>query len=231
MRQKSYSRRIVWYLAITVIIVVSFFFIDPIPTAAQSIEEYFQISYGPVSFSKDEINGNEVFYATIGVEVTCIKDLPTSVSKVRVTGRVIGKHKLSDRVTILNSDYTTTINPVPSIEGYTTKINKVVPLQFPDQTQSGDYDVIGEFIKVEIDIGVLRFSITEPLPQPQAMGSIKYISPNPITESTFESTTTPESVESSATRWVWLIAIICIVAGILLGWFLMYLRMSKTAKR
>ena len=231
MRQKSYSRRIVWYLAITFIIVVSLFFIDPNPTAAQSVEEYFQISYGPVSFSKDEINGNEPFYATINVEATCIKDLPISASRVRITGRVVGEHKLSDHVAILNANYTITINPFPSKEGYTIIINEVVSLQFTDQAQSGDYNVIGEFIEAEIEVGVVRFSITEPLLQPQAMGSIKYISTGPIAEPTSESTTTPESVESPVTQWVWPIAIICIVVGLLLGWFLMYLRMSKTAKR
>ncbi len=230
MRQKSRSHRIVCYLAITLIIMASLFFVDPITTAAQSLEEYFQINYGPVSFSKDEITGDELFYATINVEAICIKDLPISASQVSVTGRVVGEHKLSGRVTILNSGYTVAINPFPSKEGYTIKVDEVVPLQFPDQAQSGDYDVIGEFIEAEITIEDGRFSITQPLPEPQAIGSIKYISPNRITESASESTNTPESVESPVTRWVLPIAIICVVLGILLGWFLMYLRMSKTTK-
>ncbi len=117
MRQEAYSNRIVWYLAIALIIAASLFFVDPIPTAAQSLEEYFQISYGPASFSTDEIHGSELFYATIDVEATCIKNLPILVSKVSITARVVGEHKLSGRVTILNSGYTETIRPFPTREG------------------------------------------------------------------------------------------------------------------
>jgi len=175
-KQGTYRHRYVWRLIIALIPAVSLWLISPVPTAAQSVDGYFQISYDPVVFSQNEIHGSEVFNATIRGRLTCIKDLPVSASEVKITSRVVAEHTMSGTVVTLNSSYTVTINPFPSEEGDTTEIDQVVPLQFPAQAESGDYNVIGELVEAKVKVVFAWFELTEYLPESQLMGSLEFIS-------------------------------------------------------
>ena len=233
MRQETYWHRVIWRLAIALIMSVSFWLISPLSAAAQSLEDYFQISYDPVSFNKNEINGSEVFYAAIRGRATCIKDFPLPVSEVSITSRIVAEHAVSGARVALNSSYTVIIKPFPSKEGDTTEINQDVRLQFSDQAESGDYDIIGELIeakvKVEAKVEFAWLDATRYLPQTQLVGSVKYIAPEPTTSPTttpvppatpvpipaptpVPPTTavpvpapTPAPLEYSIAWWVWLI--------------------------
>jgi len=204
MRQKTYRHRLVWGLVIALILAVPLWTISPLPAVAQSVEEYFQISYDPVSFSKNEIHGSEVFDATIHGRATCTKDLPVSASEAIITSRVVATHTVSGTRVTLNPSYTVTIKPFPSKEGDTTEINQVVPLQFPAQAESGDYNVIGELIEAKVKVVFVWGDAPESTPTP---------TPTP----------TPASAppESGITWWVWLIVAVAVATTMVnIVWYL-----------
>ena len=189
MRQKIFSKRSIWRVAIALVLAAFLVPVSSSPVAAISISEYFEISYEPVKFvdangdPKTEVYGDEIFYARIRGSATCTKDLPfpyNQVSEVRATSRVIAKHKINGSEQTLNSSYTITIKPFPKKEGDTTQIEKDIPLQFPDGSQSGDYNVRGELIKAEAKTFLGWQDITSYFPQSQPMGSVTYITQEDI---------------------------------------------------
>ena len=218
-----------WRLAIALIMAVSLWTISPLPTAAQNLEEYFQFNYEPVSFSKNEIHGSEVFYATIRGHVTSTKDSPVSVSEASFTSRVVAEHTVSGTRVTLISSYTVTIKPFPSKEGDTAEINQVVPLQFPAQAELGDYNVIGELIEAKVKVGFGWLDISGYLLQDQLIGSLKYIAPEttptpapsptptptppptPTPTPTPTPAPTPMPPERGLAWWVWLIIAIAVI--------------------
>lgn len=177
MRQKFTRLGAVWHAAIALVTVILLCLISSPPAAAQIAEEYFQISYEPVGFSKTEIHGDEVFYATLQGHATCTKDLPVSVSEARITGKVIAEHTVSGTQVTLNSSYTTIIKRFPYKAGDTIEINEVIYLQFPYQGESGDYDITLEIGEAEIKIFLWWVDVRDYLPQDldQLIGTLNYI--------------------------------------------------------
>jgi len=174
MRQKLFSNRATWHPLIVLVLAAFLIPLSPSPAAAISLGDYFQISYDSIEFKQTEIHGNEVFYATIKGEATCIEDLPVPVSEASITSRVVAEHQINGTSEILNPSYTVTIKPFPNKKGDTTEINKVIPLQFPGESESGDYDVVGELIEAKVKV-LLWIDVTSYLPSSQAMGSVTYI--------------------------------------------------------
>jgi len=219
MKQNSFKLGVIGCLVIALVTVVPLCLIGSPAAAAQSADDYFQISYEPVIFSKTEIHGDEVFTATIEGRVTCNNDLPISVSKARITIHVIAEPAESDTEVTLNS-YTTTIEPFPNKPGDTIVINEVIYLQFPDRSESGDYSIIGKPVKVEIPflfgwIDVGGRYLPQDLDQP--MGTLKYISGDESPTPTIPLTPTPESGISTGTWvgiWVAIISLIALILGI-----------------
>jgi hypothetical protein len=148
------------------------------PVAALSIEDYFEISYEPVGFSKTDIYGDEVFYATIKATATCINSLPLPVSEARITGLVTATHQVSGAKVTLNSSYKVTIDPFPNKEGEITQARQDVPLQFPEGSQSGTYSVVGELIEAKVNTLIGWLTVTSYLPPSQTMGSVTYATPD-----------------------------------------------------
>ena len=130
MRHETTWYSVRWHLVVALILVVFLCPISPFPIAAKSIEEYFQIRY-ELTFSKNENFGSDVFYATIRMSITCIKDLIIPMREVSITGYVVAEHTLSEVDLILNSSYTAVIGPIPCQKGEIVEIIQVVPLQFP----------------------------------------------------------------------------------------------------
>ena len=211
----STMHRTYWYglarcLAIALILAVSFWLVSPLSAVAQSVGEYFQISYDPVSFSKDKVEGSEVFQAIIRGHATCIKDLSVPISEASLTSRVIAKYKVNGTEFTLNSSYIIEIKPFPSKQGDTVEINQVVPLQFPVEAESGDYDVIGRLIKAEVKSLVGSLDVTGFLPQDQLMGSVSYTALAPALSPTSAPTPAPIPAPQkyAIPWWVWLIVAI-----------------------
>ncbi len=232
--QETYWHRIVWPLTIASVLAVSLWLIGPLLAVAQSVEGYFHISYDPVSFSKNEIHGSEVFHATIRGHVTCIKDLPMPVSEASITSRVVAEHTVSGTAVTLNSRYTVAIKPFPSKEDEATEINQDLSLRFPAQAESGDYNVTAELVEAKVKIGFGWIDVTGHLPQAQLMGSLKYIAseptpvpapiptpaPMPTPGPTPKPTPMPASTPTPAPQevipwWVWPIVAVAVITTVL----------------
>ncbi|MFC1986240.1 hypothetical protein ACFLWC_04530 [Chloroflexota bacterium] len=145
------------------------------PVAAKSVEDYFSISY-EVELSKTEIQGNEVFYATVEGTATCNNKLPVTPSEAKITSRIVAQHQTSGAKVTLNSSYTVTINPFPSQIGETVQDTQVVPLQFPVGSQPGSYNVAGEPIEAKVNTFLGWVNVTSYLPSSQTVGSVTYTS-------------------------------------------------------
>ena len=243
MKHNFFKLGIIWYLVIALVTVVPLCLIGSPPAEAQSAEDYFQISYEPFSFSKTEIHGGEVFFTTVQAHATCTRDLPLSINEARITGRVIAENTVTGAWVTLNSSYSINIKPFPYMAGETAEIDKVIYLQVPDGSESGDYNVIGEFVSIEVKIFWWWQDITGYVPQdPIMMGSLRYIpgdkSPTPSSTPTLmpmptatstptvtptptaTSTPTPEAGIGTGT-WIGIgVAIISCIALILVIWLM-----------
>ena len=233
MKQTSFKLGIIWYLVIALVTIVPLCLIGSPPAEAQSAEDYFQISYEPFSFSKTEIHDGEVFYTTVQAHATCTRDLPLSINEARITGRVIAEHTVSGAWVTLNSSYSINIKPFPDTAGETAEINKVIYLQFPDGSASGDYNIIGDFVSVEVKILWWWQNIIDYVPQePIMMGSLTYIpggesttptpNPTPTVTPTPTATSTPAPEAGIGTgTWIGIgVAIISCIALILGIWLI-----------
>ena len=243
MRQKTYWHRVARYLALTLILAISLWLISPLPAAALSLADYFQLSYDPVSFSKNEIHGSEAFHATIKGRATCSKDLPVSASEASITSRIIAEHAVSGASVTLNASYTISIKPFPSKAGDTIEINQDVPLKFPAQAESGDYNIIGQLIEAKVKVAFIWGTVTDYLPQDHLMGSVEYTAPEsppvsaPATATATPTpappdTETPASPEYGIAWWVWLIVAIAAATTLMnLAWFLRHRYVVPPAKQ
>ena len=233
-------QKVMRYLALTLILTVSLWLISPLPAAALSLADYFQLSYDPVSFSKNEIHGSEAFHSTIKGRATCSKNLPVPASEGSITSRIIAEHTVSGTSVTLNASYTISIKPFPSKAGDTIEINQDVPLKFPAQAESGDYNIIGQLIEAKVKVAFIWGTVTEYLPQEQLMGSVEYTAPEPTPTSaatptptlTPPHTETPAPPEYGIAWWVWLIVAIAAAATAMnLIWFLRHRRVAQPTKQ
>jgi len=148
------------------------------PAVALSIEDYFEISYEPVEFSKTDIHGDEIFYATIKGTATCTNSLPLPVSEAWISGLVTATHQVNGAKVTLNPSYKVTIAPFPNKKGEITQARQDVPLQFPVNSQSGAYSVVGELIEAKVNTLIGWLTVTSYLPPSQTMGSVTYVAPD-----------------------------------------------------
>jgi len=233
MKQNSFKLWVIWCLVIAIVTAVSLCLISSPTAAAQSAEDYFQISYEPFSFSKTEIYDGEVFFTTVQAHATCTRDLPLSINEARITGRVIAEHTASATRVTLNSSYSINIKPFPYRAGETAEIDKVIYLQFPDGSESGNYNIIGDFVSVEVKILWWWQNIIEDVPQePIMMGSLTYVpsgesttptpnlTPTVTPTPTATSTPTPEAGIGTGTRVGIGVAIISCIALMLGIWLI-----------
>ncbi len=177
MRQKLLWVGMAWRLLIALILALCLVPVGSSPVAALSAEDLFQITY-EVSLSKTAIQGNEVFYATIQGEARCKEDLefPYSlVNEARITGLVTATHQASDAKVTLSSSYTVTIAPFPNKKNEIAQSSVVVSLQFPEESQSGTYSVVGESIEAKVTVLGIAIPATKYLPSFQIMGLVTYV--------------------------------------------------------
>ena len=211
-----------WRLAVTLTLAGALSLMSSSPASAQDLSENFQLSYDPITFDKTEIQGSEVFHATIAGRATCIQDLPISASEATLTSQVIAEHVASGTKVTLNSSYTISIKPFPSKKGETAEISQAVPLQFPAQAESGDYNVIGKIVEAKVKVGPIPLDVTGFLPQEQTMGTVKYIAPEPTPTPAPTPTQTPTPTPTSAPAlpehgfawWVWLIVAVAVATTV-----------------
>ncbi len=172
MRRKSFQTGISWRLIIALVLTLSLVLIPSSSAFAQSLGEYFSISYD-VEFNKTQIEENETFYVTITATATCTNDLPVTPSEAEITSHVVATHQESGAEVTLNSSYIVTISPFPGQEGDATQAIKTVPLVFPSGSQAGTYNVVGELDEARVK-AVIWIPVTSFLPSSKAMGSVTY---------------------------------------------------------
>jgi hypothetical protein len=190
MRPKTFRHGAGWRPVVVLTLALSLCLMSQSPASAQDLSQNFQFSYEPVTFDKSEIHGSEVFHVTIAGRITCTQALPISASEALLNSQVVAKPAASGTEVTLNSSYTITIKPFPSKKGETAEINQAVPLQFPAQAESGDYNIVGKIVEAKVKVGFAWVNVTGYLPQEQPMGMVKYTAP--------ESTATPPPSSPSA---------------------------------
>lgn len=238
MSQKICQNRAVWRLGVALALAGALCLIGTSLASAQDLNpaDYFQLSYDPVTFDKNEIQGNEVFYATIAGRATCTKDLPISASQASLTSRIVAVHTASGTEVTLNSNYNVAIKPFPSKKDEIFEINQAVPLQFPSQAESGDYNVIGKLVEAKVKV-IIWVPVTDYLPQEQPMGLVKYTASEssatlppssappstsaPAPPSTPNPSPSPEPPEPIAPWWYELMVLVAIATTVFnIVWFL-----------
>ncbi len=228
MRPNFIGLWVLWRVVIALIFILPLCLIGSPPAAAQGAEDYFQISYEPFSYSKTEIHGDEVFYATIQGSATCTNDLPLPVSEARITIRVIAEHTESGNRVTLNSSYTATIESFPDRAGETIEISRVIPLQFPAHSESGDYRIIGEIEEAKVKAIFFWIDIPGDISQDMPMGSLRYIADGESPTPGLTPTVTPTATSDLSTAaglgvgtWVGIgIAIIIFIASAVAIWLI-----------
>lgn len=179
MRRKLSWIGMAWRLLVALVLAICLVPIGSSPVVALSAEDFFTITY-EISLSKAEISGNEVFSVTIQGEARCEEDLEfpyNLVNEVRITGRITATHQTNGAKVTLNSDYAVTISPVPSKKDEITQSSVVVSLQFPEDSQSGDYSLAGELVEAQANTILGWLTISSYLPSSQALGSVTYTAP------------------------------------------------------
>ena len=177
MRRKLLRVGRAWRLLVAPILALCLVLIGSAPVAALSVTDYCTYSWG-VEFSQTEINGSELFNATITVTATRNNNdfpLNLSPSEASFIGRIIAEHEATGAEVTLNSNYTVEISPFPQ-KDETTQSSVVVSLQFPEGSQSGTYTVVGELIEAKIKV-IIWWDVTSYLSSSQVMGSVTYTAP------------------------------------------------------
>ncbi|MFC1962537.1 hypothetical protein ACFLWB_00850 [Chloroflexota bacterium] len=173
-RRKTSRIGILRRLIIAVILTLYLVPISSSPATAISLSDYFSYS-SDVTLDKTEIVGTETFYMTVEAEATCNKDLPLPASEAKITGRITAEHQASGSKVTLNPSYTVAVDPFPNEEGETAQSYQVVPLQFPQGSQSGTYSVVAELVEAKVK-AIFWITGTDYLPSSQAVGSVTYTS-------------------------------------------------------
>ena len=254
-KRGSYSSGALRLLLIALIPVIFLWLVDAPPAAAQSAGDFFRIDYASANLSQSEVNGDVVFYAAISVKVTCIKDPPMSVSEAGIISSVVAKNTLNGATVTLNPGYTLTIKPFPSKAGEVGEIRQSVPLQFPGNSESGDYTITAKLIEAKVKVAFIWAPVTDYLPQSQTIGSVKYISPGisqalsppQVMPSPTPSTAAPAlapapalpSVTAAApsppktgfARWMWLVLAIAVATAVVNITMMLRRRAARRANR
>ncbi len=125
MRRKICRLGILWRSIIALTLALCLVLTNSNSAAALSLGDYFSFSYS-VEFSKTQIRGSEVFYATVEATANCTEDLPlpySLTSEAEITGNIIARHQMTGARVTLNSGYTVTITDFPQKAGDITQVS------------------------------------------------------------------------------------------------------------
>ena len=160
--------------------------------------DYFIYTYS-IKLSRSYIQNGEVFYAGVTGTATCIQDAPVQPSEAFLRGRVIAEHLATGARVALNSGYSYTVSPVPSVKGEVFTATQELPLYFPWDSPAGEYRVTGELIEARFKAG-LWFDATDSFPKTQDMGIAYYRIPAPQPPTTTPPTPPPAVPEPPVTE-------------------------------
>jgi len=167
---------VLWRSVIALILALCMLILSSRPAAALSPGDYFSFDYN-VAFSKSEVTGSDLFYATITADATCTRDLPwpySLASQVSIEGRIVARHQTTGARVTLNSGYTINVSPFPREKNESVQQSKDVSLKFPSGSQSGVYTVEGELVEVKVKVLFGEVDATSLFPGSQVTGSVAY---------------------------------------------------------
>ncbi|MFC2038520.1 hypothetical protein ACFLUG_01975 [Chloroflexota bacterium] len=140
---------------------------------AQSLSEYFSLSY-TTQLSSSRIEGSTTFTANISGTATCIKNFPISASDASITGRIVAVNQDTDETVTLNPAYTLTIDPFPKDIGESTSTLVTVSLQFPASAPAGTYTIKAELVDAQVSVFGVGVSVSAFLPAEQEIGTVTF---------------------------------------------------------
>lgn len=175
---------------------------NPSPAAAEGIGDYFAYGFR-VTFSKTEVARGEVFSATATANASAARDMPVNINAASFTGRVVAIQQPGGTRIVLNPSYNVTLTPFPNKKGEKAEVSTAIQLQFPETSQPGSYQVVGELIKAEIQAGPLWLPVPSGLlPQSQNLGLVTLMSattqPPPVAPPQTTPVPTPPSARPAA---------------------------------
>jgi len=164
-------------LIIALLIAVVLLLSVSLPVAAISLDEYFSLDFSS-DFSTTEVTGDETFTVVITGEAVCTQDLPSPyklASQARITGQVVAANEDTGETYTISDPYSLTIDPFPTHAGDTAGDSRTVSLQFPDEAESGTYEITGAVTQAKVKAAVW-LTVTEYLPSSQYLGQVVYTS-------------------------------------------------------
>ena len=144
---------------------------------AQSIDQFFQLSFSIIGPSQTEVTGSQIFTVKVTGAAITKQNLPIAPSEARITGQIVAQNNSTGAEAILNPSYVVTIKPFPSKQGDTYSIDQIVNLQFPPDSLSGNYTVIGRLLEAKV-FGVPfigEMDVSSFLPKTQNIGVVNYL--------------------------------------------------------
>lgn len=175
------------------IVLASFMLAGPLPADAQEKNEYFEYTITG-KLDKQSVLINEQFTAILSSQGICKVDMPISIPAVMISIRIYARNKNQNSEITLTPDYSFTMKDIPTVKGKTFNVENEVPLMFPVDSLSGQYDVFVDITSVKFQIfefwaDGLEYMPANPIPIDsievyQESTSQLNINPNPTTSST-----------------------------------------------
>lgn len=190
-RVKGKSRPALWKIAVFLTIALVLNMTTIYQVQAQGINDYFQLNSSIIGPSQTQVTGSQVFTVRVTGSAITKQNLPIAPSEARITGQIVAQNNSTGAEAILNPSYVVTITPFPSKVGDTYTIDQLVNLQFPSDSPSGDYTVIGKLLEAKVFVPILGgMDVSSFLPRMQSIGPVSYSANAPVT-TTAAPTVTP----------------------------------------
>lgn len=174
-RVKGKSRPALWKIAAFLTIALVLNMTTLYQVQAQGIADYFQLSYSIIGPSQTQVTGSQVFTVRVTGSAITKQNLPVAPSEARITGQIVAQNNSTGAEAILNPSYLVTITPFPSKVGDTYSIDQLINLQFPSDSPSGDYTVIGKLLEANVFVPILGgMDVSSFLPRTQNIGPVSY---------------------------------------------------------
>lgn len=172
-----------WGLFAFFLITAFYFFPNLLfPAAVINPLDYVQITPKLVTFSEDEIVGNEVFYTLVSGRIIWTKSSPfvnllaAMTKEAKITFFIEAQNKITGDWVTLNSAYSVDIKkPFPKKIGEYYQAEEKIPLQFPETAESGNYNLTVKLLKADAKLYFWGWvNLKDYLPQVGNLGLIKY---------------------------------------------------------
>ena len=132
-----------------------------------------QFNSGQAVFDTERVIGQDDFNITINGQITCTGILAKPVTDITLVAEIIAR-KTSGYIEVsLNSTYTATLSSPLTVINDTAEFTLDLSLNFPEQAETGDYQVILRNKELKVNAGSW-LDITAYLPREQTLGMVQY---------------------------------------------------------